>query len=222
MKTEEDMNTLWVDNRLTTACANGNTLIYDEFNRSRPEANNALLSVLEERILNLPSLRRSGGEGYLEVHPNFRAIFTSNPEEYAGVHKTQDALMDRLITLNLGNFDRETEIQIGMSKSGLAREDAEVIVDIVRELRGTGVNNHRPTIRATIAIARILVHRQARARMDDPVFQWVCHDVLTTETAKVTCDGQSLMPHKIDETMARVCAGIRKPCLVKRRAVNEK
>jgi gas vesicle protein GvpN len=222
MKTEEDMNTLWVDNRLTTACANGNTLIYDEFNRSRPEANNALLSVLEERILNLPSLRRSGGEGYLEVHPNFRAIFTSNPEEYAGVHKTQDALMDRLITLNLGNFDRETEIQIGMSKSGLARADAEVVVDIVRELRGTGVNNHRPTIRATIAIARILVHRQARARMDDPVFQWVCHDVLTTETAKVTCDGQSLMPHKIDETMARVCAGIRKPCLVKRRSVNEK
>jgi len=221
-KSEEDMNTLWVDNRLTTACANGNTLIYDEFNRSRPEANNALLSVLEERILNLPSLRRSGGEGYLEVHPNFRAIFTSNPEEYAGVHKTQDALMDRLITLNLGNFDRETEIQIGMSKSGLARADAEVVVDIVRELRGTGVNNHRPTIRATIAIARILVHRQARARMDDPVFQWVCHDVLTTETAKVTCDGLSLMPHKIDETMARVCAGIRKPCLVKRRAVNEK
>jgi gas vesicle protein GvpN len=222
MKTEEDMNTLWVDNRLTTACANGNTLIYDEFNRSRPEANNALLSVLEERILNLPSLRRSGGEGYLEVHPNFRAIFTSNPEEYAGVHKTQDALMDRLITLNLGNFDRETEIQIGMSKSGLARADAEVVVDIVRELRGIGVNNHRPTIRATIAIARILVHRKARAQMDDPVFQWVCHDVLTTETAKVTCEGQSLMPHKIDETMARVCAGIRRPLLVKRRSGNEK
>src|ERR1019366_4565894 len=146
---------------------NGNTLVYDEFNRSRPEANNALLSVLEERILNLPALRPSGA-GYLEVHPDFHAIFTSNPEEYAGVHKTQDALMDRLITLNLGNFDRE--------------------------LRGTGVNNHRPTIRATIAIARILAHRQAHARLDDPVFQWVCHDVLTTDTAKVTRDGQSVMP----------------------------
>jgi gas vesicle protein GvpN len=211
LKTEEDMNTLWVDNRLTTACANGNTLIYDEFNRSRPEANNALLSVLEEKILNLPSLRRNGGEGYIDVHPNFRAIFTSNPEEYAGVHKTQDALMDRLITLNLGNFDRETEIQIAMSKSVLDREDAEVIVDIVRELRGTGVNNHRPTIRSTIAIARILVHRRAHARMDDPVFQWVCHDVLTTETAKVTRDGQSLMPHKIDESMARACNVAQKP-----------
>jgi len=210
LKTEENMNTLWVDNRLTTACANGNTLIYDEFNRSRPEANNALLSVLEERILNLPALRPSGA-GYLEVHPDFRAIFTSNPEEYAGVHKTQDALMDRLITLNLGNFDRETEIRIGMAKSGSLRGDVEVIVDIVRELRGTGVNNHRPTIRATIAIARILAHRQARARLDDPVFQWVCHDVLTTETAKVTRDGQSLMPDKIEESMARICGAVVKP-----------
>ena len=98
-----------------------------------------------------------------------------------------------------------------MAKSGVSREDAEIIVDIVRELRGTGVNNHRPTIRATIAIARILVHRQARARLDDPVFQWVCHDVLTTETAKVTRDGQSLMPDKIDESMARICGASLKP-----------
>jgi gas vesicle protein GvpN len=210
LKTEEKMNTLWVDNRLTTACGSGNTLIYDEFNRSRPEANNALLSVLEEKILNLPSLRQSG-EGYLAVHPDFRAIFTSNPEEYAGVHKTQDALMDRLITIQMGNFDRETEIQIGMAQSGVCREDAEIIVDIVRELRGIGVSNHRPTIRATNAIAKILVHRQARARLDDPVFQWVCHDVLTTETAKVTREGQSVMPHKIDESMTRICGAALKP-----------
>jgi len=209
MKTEENMNTLWVDNRLTTACANGNTLIYDEFNRSRPEANNALLSVLEERVLNLPSLRQNG-EGYLQVHPDFRAIFTSNPEEYAGVHKTQDALMDRLITIQMANFDRETEIEVAIAQSGVSRDDAGTIVDIVNELRGTGVNNHRPTVRATIAIARILVHRKAHATSSDPVFQWVCHDVLTTDTAKVTCEGQSLMPHKIDEIMARVCNAAQK------------
>jgi gas vesicle protein GvpN len=70
LKTEENMSTLWMDNRLTMACQQGHTLIYDEFNRSRPEANNSLLSVLEERILNLPSLRRSG-EGYIEVHRSF-------------------------------------------------------------------------------------------------------------------------------------------------------
>lgn len=111
VKTEEEMKSLWLENRLTTACQDGDTLIYDEFNRSRPEANNPFLSIFSERILNLPKLRRSGG-GYLQVHPEFRAIFTSNPEEYAGVHKTQDALMDRLITIQLEHYDRETEIQI--------------------------------------------------------------------------------------------------------------
>ena len=204
LKTEEEMKTLWIDNRLTTACQRGDTLIYDEFTRSRAEANNVLLSVLEEKILNLPKLRRSG-EGYLAVHPDFRAIFTSNPEEYAGVHKTQDALMDRLITINLGHFDRETEIRITMSKSGIQRPDAETIVDIMREMRGTGVNNHRPTIRAPIIVARILAHRKGHARLNDPVFQWVCRDVLNTDTTKVTHGGQSVMPQKVDEVIEKVC-----------------
>jgi gas vesicle protein GvpN len=203
LKTEESMNLTWMDNRLTTACKDGYTLIYDEFTRSRPEANNALLSILEEKILNLPKLARYG-EGYLEVHPQFRAIFTSNPEEYAGVHKTQDALMDRLITINLGHFDRETEIQITLSKSGLPRPDAELVVDVVRELRGVGVNNHRPTIRACIAIAKILAHRGAQARQDDPVFLWACRDVLNADTAKVTRGGQSLMDVKVEEVLHQV------------------
>lgn len=205
LKTEESMNLTWMDHRLTLACKEGYTLIYDEFTRSRPEANNALLSILEEKILNLPKMSR-GGEGYLEVHPEFRAIFTSNPEEYAGVHKTQDALLDRLITINLSHFDRETEVQITMAKSALPRSDAEVIVDIVRELRGIGVNNHRPTIRACIAIAKILAHQGARAQASDPVFQWVCRDVLNTDTAKVTRGGQSIMAEKVEEVIQKVCS----------------
>jgi len=204
LKTEEEMKSVWVDNRLTTACQNGYTLIYDEFTRSRPEANNALLSVLEEKILSLPKLRRSG-DGYLRVAPDFRAIFTSNPEEYAGVHKTQDALMDRLITINLGHFDRKTEIQVATAKSGLDQKNAEKIVDIVRELRGVGVNNNRPTIRACIVIARILAHFGGNARMDDPNFRWICRDVLQIDTAKVTRGGQSLMPQKVETVIKNVC-----------------
>jgi gas vesicle protein GvpN len=204
VKTQEEMQSLWVDNRLTTACQDGLTLIYDEFNRSRPEANNALLSVLSERILNLPRLGGTS-EGYLEVHPDFHAIFTSNPEEYAGTHKTQDALMDRLITLRLDHHDRETEIRITMAKSKIVRRDAEVIVDIVRELRTVGVNNHRPTIRACIAIAKVMVLRCGRARRDDAVLRWVCRDVLNTDTAKVTHAGESIMPQKVDEAIEKVC-----------------
>jgi nitric oxide reductase NorQ protein len=205
LKTEESMNVLWMDNRLTTACKEGYTLIYDEFTRSRPEANNALLSILEEKILNLPQMSR-GGDGYVEVHPDFRAIFTSNPEEYAGVHKTQDALLDRLITISLGHFDRETEVQVAMARAGLPLEDAVVIVDVVRELRGFGVNNHRPTVRACIAIARILAHRGARAHLQDPVFHWACQDVLNTDTAKVTRGGEPLMKTRVEEAIATVCS----------------
>ena len=209
LKAEENMRVLWMENRLTTACRDGYTLIYDEFNRSRPEANNVLLSVLEERMLSLPALGKLQG-GYLEVDPQFRAIFTSNPEEYAGAHSTPDALLDRLITMNLGHYDRETEIKIAMARSGISAPDAEAIVDVVRELRNVGVNNHRPTVRASIAIANILVHEGAHARLDDESFQWACRDVLNVETAKVSRGGESLMPRKIDEVLRQVCARTRK------------
>ena len=67
LKYEEDAVQQWVENRLTTACREGFTLVYDEFTRSRPEANNVLLTVLEERLLILPGLARD--EAYLKVHP---------------------------------------------------------------------------------------------------------------------------------------------------------
>ena len=120
LKEEEESYKQWVDNRLTVAVETGNTLIYDEFTRSRPEANNVLLSVLQEGILDLTKSHNGSNGGYLKVHPNFHAIFTSNPEEYAGVHRSQDALRDRMITLDLGSLDEETEIAITTKKSRLS------------------------------------------------------------------------------------------------------
>lgn len=175
LKTEEKLNVHWIDNRLTTACEQGHTLIYDEFNRTPPEANNTLLSILEERILNLPKL--GGGDGYLRVHPGFRAIFTSNPEEYAGVHKAQDALMDRLITIHVDHYDYDTERGITAAKSGMAEEGVTFIVDIARAMRQLGESPHRPTIRACIALAKIITKRGATAHPDDPFFRAVSFDV---------------------------------------------
>ena len=123
IKFEEEGQALWIDNRITTACRLGHTIIYDEFNRSRPEANNPFLSIFSEGILNAPRLH-GRGEGYIAVHPDFRAILTSNPSEYAGVYRAQDALLDRMITIQLGHYDRETEIEITARKSGLDAETA--------------------------------------------------------------------------------------------------
>lgn len=203
LKTEEEMHRLWVDNRLTTACRKGDTLIYDEFNRSRPETNNILLSVLSEGILNLPGLR-SSGEGYMDVHPSFRAVFTSNPEEYAGTHKTQDALMDRMITIKLGLPDRDTELRILQAKSGLEAKEAAYIVDIVRELRGNE-SKYRPSLRAGIAIARILHQQGTPPRHGDQLFHAVCYDALGMESAKITHSGRSVFHEMVDDVIRRIC-----------------
>ena len=205
VRTEDEVQTLWLDQRLTTACERGYTLVYDEFNRSRPEANNPLLTVLSEGILNLPKLHAPGA-GYLAVHPDFRAIFTSNPDEYAGVHKAQDALMDRLITIDLCHYDRETEVQITRAKSGISESDAETIVALVRELRGVdGEDHHHPTIRACIAIAKVLAHGGGHAILGDPLFELICKDVLNMDAARVTHEGQSVVPRMLHQVMEKVC-----------------
>lgn len=176
-KTEEEMQKAWADSRLTTACRAGSTLIYDEFTRSRPEANNVLLSVLEERILTLGRSKHAN-DAVIDVHPEFRAIFTSNPDEYAGVHKTQDALMDRLITIKVDYVDEETETLIAQAKSGLDRRGAETVVTIVRALRTARPPKSRPSLRASVMVAKVVAHRRAETTSADPVFRATCRDVL--------------------------------------------
>lgn len=176
LKTEEDVMQRWVDNRLTTAVKHGFTLIYDEFNRSRPEANNALLSVLEEKILSLPASEQE--EGYIKAHPNFRAIFTSNPEEYAGVHKTQDALLDRMVTIRLDYFDRDTELKIVKGHTGVADKDAEKIVSLIRSLRKVNSVRKVVTIRPALVIGAIIKQRDIAADYSNPLFREICHDAL--------------------------------------------
>jgi nitric oxide reductase NorQ protein len=183
LKTEEDMVKRWVDNRLTVACKYGFTLIYDEFTRSRPEANNVLLSILQEKMMDMPVAR--GEEPYLKVSPAFIAIFTSNPEEYAGVHRSQDALRDRMITMDMDYFDYETEIAITRSKSGLPKKETEKIVNIVRGLRESGKCEFAPTIRGCIMIARTLKVQGLTPGSSNGSFTQICQDILASETSRV-------------------------------------
>jgi len=204
LKTEENVAARWVDNRLTVACKHGFTLIYDEFTRSRPEANNILLSVLEEKILDLPATRAE--DGYLRVHPDFCAIFTSNPEEYAGAHKAQDALKNRMITVKLTHYDRETEIAITCAKSGISRSDAEKIVDIVRGFREIRNQPSAPTIRACIMIGKLLKVCGARAIAGDKDFVQATLDILYSDTSGIsTSDNEGEVKEAVMGLIERYC-----------------
>ncbi len=205
-KTEEDMSKHWMDNRLTIACKNGYTLIYDEFTRSRAEANNVLLSVLQEKVMDLPA-SREGDEAYLRVDPNFTAIFTSNPEEYAGVHKAQDALRDRMVTIDLDYMDRDTEIAICQAKSGVTERQAEKIVDVVRGLRDSGEYEFAPTIRGAIMIARSSkVQEGARVAANNGIFRQICRDILSSETSRLgTRDNHLKVKQLVEDLVTRHC-----------------
>jgi gas vesicle protein GvpN len=161
------------------ACTEGGTLVYDEFNRAPANANNLLLTVLEERVLLLPKTGRV--ESYVPVHPEFRAVFTSNPTEHVGTNPAQDALTDRMITLDLDGFDRETEVAIVAAQSSLKPADAARVVDIVRDFRVSREYAQRPSLRASIMIARITAAENVPVTTADPVFVRICLDVLASK-----------------------------------------
>jgi nitric oxide reductase NorQ protein len=181
-KVESQTETMWSDDVLTNAIVNGYTLVYDEFTRSPPEANNPLLMAFEERMLILPGGQR--GERYVRAHPDFRAIMTSNPSDYAGVTTPQDALIDRMVTFDLDEHDRETEIGIAANRSRLASDDCATIVDLVRTLRRSGLAAQHPSLRSAILIAKIAAAEGLSPTQNAPAFAALCRDVLQSKAAR--------------------------------------
>ena len=179
LKVEEEMKPMWVGRALTEACQSGCTVVYDEFTRSRPEANNVLLSVLEERVL--PLRGKS-----IPVHPDFRIIFTSNPAEYAGVHGAQDALLDRMVTILVKGFDQATEAAITHERSGLPLAEVERIIALVRAFRDAGLK----TSSASVRPGHPDLEDPSQCDADTPtpgtpVFVQTCRDVLLSQARRM-------------------------------------
>ncbi|HYH02575.1 MAG TPA: AAA family ATPase, partial [Bacillota bacterium] len=131
-KVEKIVMPVWVNNPITIACREGATLIYDEFTRARPETNNVLLGIISERVL--MTVDQTGKLSLEEVHPDFKCILTSNPVEYVGVNKAQDALEDRLVTIKLPDYDRDTLAQIVLKHAALSYEQALRIVRFIMRI----------------------------------------------------------------------------------------
>lgn len=180
VKVEDELRHNWVDSRLTLACREGFTLIYDEFNRSRPEVNNVLLSALEEKLLVLPP--NTNRNEYIRVNPQFRAILTSNPEEYCGVHATQDALLDRLVTINIPEPDELTQQEIIMQKTGIDRESAVTVVQVVRTFRKCTKAEKSSGLRSCLILAKICHEHEILAMPENPDFRDICQDVLLSRS----------------------------------------
>lgn len=179
-KSRDILKADWVDNPLTLACKYGYTLIYNEFSRTKPAANNVLLSVFEEGILELPT--KFGEERYVKVHPEFKAILTSNPIEYAGVYRPQDALLDRMVGIYMGYYSFDVELEIVKRHTGGSIEETTKVVSLVRSLREKIPDAQKPGTRACIMIAQGLKNLNGHGEigLDD-----LCTDVLGTKTSNL-------------------------------------
>jgi nitric oxide reductase NorQ protein len=181
-KLDATTSAVWTDEALTEAVATGCTLVYDEFTRSPPAANNPLLMALEERMLVLPSGPNRART--VAAHPEFRAIFTSNPEDYVAVNRAQDALLDRMVSFDLDGFGRETELGIVAMRSGWSAEQAAPAVDLVRGLRQSGALRATASMRGAIMICKVCAAEAITPALSDPRYLQLCQDVLMPREAE--------------------------------------
>jgi gas vesicle protein GvpN len=186
MKVEDELRHNWIDSRLTLACREGFTMVYDEFNRSRPEVNNVLLSALEEKLLVLPPSNNRAE--YIRVSPHFRAILTSNPEEYCGVHGTQDALQDRLITINMPEPDELAQQQILVQKVGIDGSAALQIVQLVKAFQSAVAPDMVSSLRPSLMIATICHDHGILPLAENADFRDLCSDILLARSKEPAPD----------------------------------
>ena len=180
-KNKDILKAEWIDNPLTLACKYGYTLIYNEFSRSKAAANNVLLSIFSEGILELPT--QFGEERYVKVHPDFRAIFTSNSIEYAGTHRPQDALLDRMVGIYMDYYNKETEAKIITAHSKINEKDALLIADMMSSLRQKFPNESCLGTRAGVMVAHAL---SLKNKFDKPTIKPLLADVITSKTKDVS------------------------------------
>lgn len=174
-KEEKEEKKTWKEGKLVRACKYGYTIIYDEFTRVKPEINNILLSILEEKIFVIPGGK--SGTSKIKIHPDFKIIFTSNPVEYVGVYQSTNALLDRMVTIDINSIDEETEKLIVKSKSGLNDSDADKIISITNQIRDALGDKKIVSIRCSIMLATIISKQKIKLDYDNDDLRSVCLDI---------------------------------------------
>ncbi len=101
------------------------------------------------------------------------------------MHKSQDALRDRMVTIDVDFFDYDTEVAITRAKSRIPLAGARTIVNIVRDLRESGKCEFPPTVRGCIIIAKTLKVQGFTPAGANGNFLQICQDILASETSRV-------------------------------------
>ena len=125
----------------------------EEINRpEHPKALNMLFSLLaEDRQVWMDEL------GLLEVAKSVVFFATMNEgEEYVGTEMLDPALRDRFYTILMDYIPAEVEVEVLVKKTGVDKEKAEEIVDLINKLRGNSQTPMDVSTRTTQMIGELV------------------------------------------------------------------
>lgn len=142
----------FVDGPLVLAMRGGRVLFVNELNRMPEAVQNILLPAMDERRIELPKL------GGVRAKEGFCVIATQNPREFTATHALSEALLDRFEMIHLAYQDREEELSILRQELGSAGEKDLLprTLDLVRATRGHAAIKRGASVRAAIAIAKLV------------------------------------------------------------------
>ena len=139
---------------LPSAMEKGGCLFINEINRMPESTQNALLTALDEKILEIPKLKT------ITAKKGFFVIATQNPAAHIGVTVLGEALKDRFIWIKLDYQSAEEEIQIIMQEVGLNGEKgksiAQISQNIIHLTRDSTSLRRGSSIRGAIDLAALI------------------------------------------------------------------
>jgi MoxR-like ATPase len=139
---------------LASAMSNGGCLFINEINRMPESTQNALLTSLDEKILEIPKLKT------IHAKNNFFVVATLNPSAHVGVTVLGEAIKDRFIWIKIDYQQPEEEIEIIKQEVNLNGEldvkIARISQEIVQITRNSTTIRRGSSIRGAIDLAALI------------------------------------------------------------------
>lgn len=189
---------------LFRAMEEGELLLVNELNRMPEMVQNVLLPALDEGMIQIPIL------GELRAKPGFAVLATQNPREFVATSALSEALLDRLewVGIHPLSFEEEVEVVRSQLRDPSRSLPVELLVECVRLTRTHPKIKRGASVRAAIAMARIL---ESETEFKEEIFFEVARSVLANRIELLT--GKfSHRPYAelLDEVMGELWAELKK------------
>lgn len=130
---------VWKDGLLTKAVRHGWVFLADELNAAPPETLMPLHGLLEDASNRSLELTEKGE--VVDVHDSFKFVGTMNPPHHPGTKRLNDALMGRLIPIEIPYLEPGAEANLLQMRTNVSEPEAKDLVEMAQDLRSSYPND---------------------------------------------------------------------------------